>query len=208
MALNLLGMKAIPLQSLPDRGFTPFVDGCRTLIGPKKGNHPRNPTGTTYSPALITAFANLAREKKSSPHHRRNIEKLYYHRLSASQALLNFDRSSSAAKYLPFIHLFSFSKLYCLPGHRLGAIAASPQLLASIKSILDMLQICPPCPIQLALAPLLPFLRSFVADTAKQLQTRARIIQDKLAALMARQRAIWITRIRQPSISPCESGRG
>ena len=64
MALNLLGMKAIPPQSLPDRGFTPSVDGCRTLIGPKKGNHPRNPTGTTYSPALITAFASLAREKK------------------------------------------------------------------------------------------------------------------------------------------------
>ena len=134
MALNLLGMKAIPLQSLPDRGFTPSVDGCRTLIGPKKGNHPRNPTGTTYSPALITAFASLAREKKSSPHHRRNIERFYYHRLSASHALLNFDRSSSVAKYLPFIHLFSFSKLYCLPGHRLGAIAASPQLLASIIS--------------------------------------------------------------------------
>ena len=39
------------------------------------------------------------------------------------------------------IHLFSFSKSYCLPGHRLGAMVADPGVLQQTKTILDCLQV-------------------------------------------------------------------
>ena len=182
MTLNLLGMKAIPLQTLPESGFTPSVDECRTLIGPKTKAivlvTPNNPTGATYSPALIASFATLAREKNLAL----IIDETYRDFIiTGSPPHTLFSTSTAPHPWRStFIHLFSFSKSYCLPGHRLGAIAASPQLLASIKPILDTLQICPPRPIQLALAPLLPSLRSFITDTAKQLQTRHALFKASL----------------------------
>jgi len=182
MALNLLGMKAIPLKTRPENGFMPSVDVCRTLIGLKTKAivlvTPNNPTGATYSPALIAAFATLAREKSIAL----IIDETYRDFIiTGSPPHMLF--SSSTAPHLwrsTFIHLFSFSKLYCLPGHRLGAIVASPQLLASIKPILDTLQICAPRPIQFALAPLLPSLRSFITDTAKQLHSRHALFKASL----------------------------
>jgi aspartate/methionine/tyrosine aminotransferase len=181
MALNLLGMKAFPLKTRPEDGFMPSVDACRTLIGPKTKAivlvTPNNPTGATYSPTLIAAFATLAREKNLAL----IIDETYRDFITGSPPHTLFSSSTAPHPWRStFIHLFSFSKSYCLPGHRLGAIAASPQLLASIKSILDTLQICPPRPIQLALAPLLPSLRSFVTDTAKQLHSRHSLFKTNL----------------------------
>jgi hypothetical protein len=56
-------MTAISLQTLPESGFMPSVDWCRTLIRPIILVTSNNPTGTTYSSALIAAFATPAREK-------------------------------------------------------------------------------------------------------------------------------------------------
>jgi aspartate/methionine/tyrosine aminotransferase len=71
-----------------------------------------------------------------------------------------------------FIHLFSFSKSYGVPGHRLGLVVASPTFQTALGTVLDTLQICPPRPIQLALAPLLASLRPGIRDTASALQAR------------------------------------
>lgn len=48
------------------------------------------------------------------------------------------------------MHIHSYSKAYAIPGHRLGALVASPELLAvngkfgAVAKALDNLQICPP----------------------------------------------------------------
>ena len=42
------------------------------------------------------------------------------------------------------IQLYSFSKAYCIPGHRTGAIAAGGGFIAELAKILDCVQICPP----------------------------------------------------------------
>lgn len=70
------------------------------------------------------------------------------------------------------VHLFSFSKSYCVPGHRLGAIVAPKMLLNHTLTVLDSLLICAPRPIQLALASTLPDLRSFVRKNAEAVQSR------------------------------------
>jgi len=139
---------------------------------------PNNPTGATYSPALIAAFADLAREKSIAL----IIDEIYRDfLLTGSPPHTPFSSSTAPHPWRStFIHLCSLSTSYCLPGHRLGAIVASPQLLSSIKPILDTLQIYPPRPIQLALAPLLPSLRSFITDTAKQLRNRHALFKASL----------------------------
>lgn len=181
MTLNLLGMKAIALKTCPEDGFTPSINNCRELITPKTKAivlvTPNNPTGATYSPSLIASFANLA--------HANNlaliVDETYRDFITTGMPPHNlFSPDATSPWRSTFIHLFSFSKSYCLPGHRLGAIVASPVLLASVRSVLDTLQICPPRPIQLALAPLLPELREFVGNTAQSLQARHALFKARL----------------------------
>ena len=181
MALNLLGMTAIPLQTRPEDGFYPSVERCRQLISPKTKAivlvTPNNPTGATYSPSLLASFASLAREKNIAL----IIDETYRDFVvTGSPPHALFSPSAPQPWRSTFVHLFSFSKSYCLPGHRLGAIAASPDLLNGIRSILDTLQICAPRPIQLALAPLLPGLRTFVQDMAIKLHSRHALFKSHL----------------------------
>ena len=81
------------------------------------------------------------------------------------------------------IHLFSFSKSYCIPGHRVGLICASPALMPLLNVALDNIQICAPRPPQIALASLLKTLRPFVKETAASVRKRhelfASLLQDK-----------------------------
>ncbi|KAJ3723431.1 pyridoxal phosphate-dependent transferase [Lentinula raphanica] len=140
---------------------------------------PNNPTGAVYPPSLIAQFAELAKENglalvldetyrdfivgsddlsdtiSERPHG------LFDTTDSESEAESE-DRSGGLIasddidKHLPWrstlISLYSFSKSYRIPGHRLGAITASPELLKEIGKVLDTLQICAPRVPQLALA--------------------------------------------------------
>ncbi|KAF8798690.1 PLP-dependent transferase [Phlegmacium glaucopus] len=180
MALNLLGIKTVALKTLPESGFMPSVERCRDLITPKTRAivliTPNNPTGATYSPSLISEFSELAREKNLAL----IIDETYRDFLTTTNSPPHYLFTSTSWRST-FIHLFSFSKSYCLPGHRLGAIVASPFLLnSSLKSILDTVQICPPRPVQLALAPLLPELRTFLQDTAASLKARHMLFSENL----------------------------
>ena len=104
-------MRAIPLQTRPENGFTPAVDVCRTLIGPKTKAivlvKPNNPTGATYSPALIAAFATLAREKYIAliVDETSRAFILTGSAVATSYALLIIDRSSSVVQnlHIPFL---------------------------------------------------------------------------------------------------------
>lgn len=78
------------------------------------------------------------------------------------------------------IHLFSFSKSYCIPGSRLGAVAASYHILEKVETVLDSLQICAPKHAQVALPPLLPALRPFIQDTAQAIASRQELFRQLL----------------------------
>ncbi|GLB43701.1 hypothetical protein LshimejAT787_1402130 [Lyophyllum shimeji] len=176
MDLTLLGIKPVPLQTLPEDGFSPSVERCRSLITPRTKAislvTPNNPTGATYSPALLASFLNLAAEHNVAlivdETYRDFVLDGVPHRLFSGPWRNNF------------IHLFSFSKSYCLPGHRLGAIVASPLLIKQIRTVLDCLQICPPRPIQIALTQLLPTLRPFVRETAMAIRARHELFRRVL----------------------------
>jgi aspartate/methionine/tyrosine aminotransferase len=134
-------------------------------------------TGATYSSELISSFFDLAHEHELAL----IIDETYRDFITTSAPPHKLFSSPLTPWRSTFIHLFSFSKSYCLPGHRLGAIVASPELLTtSVKKVLDCMQICPPRPIQQALGPLLPSLRGFVREAALALESRHNLFKDHL----------------------------
>ncbi|KAG5638509.1 hypothetical protein H0H81_012314, partial [Sphagnurus paluster] len=179
MDLTLLGVKPVPLQTLPEDGFTPSVERCRTLITPKTKAialvTPNNPTGAIYSANLLASFLELAAEHNIAL----IVDETYRDFILTGPPHSLFANTNWRSN---FIHLFSFSKSYCLPGHRLGAIAGSPVLLDKIRTVLDCLQICAPRPFQIALTPLLPTLRPYIRETAIAIQARHELFRHLLPA--------------------------
>ncbi|CAL1712127.1 unnamed protein product [Somion occarium] len=197
MTLTMLGVKVVPLPTDPDNGFLPSLEQCAKLVTPKTKAivlvTPNNPTGAIYPASHIAMFAGLARSRNlalildETYRDFLSTESLPPHKLFAPPASRGpFDPSSHHA--LPtdwcwretIIHLFSFSKSYCIPGHRLGLICASPDIMPSLNKALDNVQICAPRPPQIALAPLLPALRPFVQSNNEALKHRHTLFKSLL----------------------------
>jgi aspartate/methionine/tyrosine aminotransferase len=133
---------------------------------------------------LISKFAELAQKNKIAlildETYQDFVDTMPPHILFApSQTEVSKSSSSWRSNV---VHLFSFSKSYCFPGHRLGLIAASPDLLKHVTTTLDCLQICASRPPQLALASagLLPILRQSIQASAQSLKIRHDIFRTHL----------------------------
>ncbi|KAH8836044.1 pyridoxal phosphate-dependent transferase [Flagelloscypha sp. PMI_526] len=178
MTLTLHGIKPIPLQTLPEDGFVPSVEACEKLITPKTKAialvTPNNPTGATYPPDLLASFLELAAKHNIAL----VLDETYRDFIPSGAPHTLF---SSPTWSCNLIHLFSFSKSYCLPGHRLGAIVASPEFInGPLTKVLDTYQICAPRPIQLALGSMLPPLRGFIREQTQGIQVRHKIFRECL----------------------------
>ena len=62
------------------------------------------------------------------------------------------------------VQLYSFSKAYCIPGHRMGALVAGTPFVGQIAKILDCIQICPGRAPQRALVSELGRIREYELD--------------------------------------------
>ncbi|KAJ7175212.1 pyridoxal phosphate-dependent transferase [Mycena crocata] len=180
MTLSMLNITTVPLKTYPEQGFTPSIADCKALITAKTRAivlvTPNNPTGATYSPELLQDFANLAHEHNVAL----IIDETYRDFITTGvppHALF-----AQPSWRTTTIQLFSFSKAYGIPGHRLGLVVASPSFQNALNTILDSLQICAPRPIQLALAPLLASLRPGVREIAKDLEARRALFAGNLPA--------------------------
>jgi len=98
-------------------------------------------TGAIYSPELLASFANLAQERGIAL----VVDETYRDLITSGPPHRLFSPASSTNPGWEwrsnFIHLFSFSKSYCVPGHRLGAIIASPLFLDEVNTVLDCMQV-------------------------------------------------------------------
>lgn len=163
-------------------------------------------TGAIYPPSLLASFAALARRRNialvvdetyrdfiltgAAPHHlfvpggraSASSSSDSAHGLGTTSSTSSLPADSDWSWRSTFIHLFSFSKSYAIPGHRLGLVCASPDVLPAITTALDSLQICAPRPPQVALAPLLagPALREFVRATAEAVARRHGLFKARL----------------------------
>ncbi|NNU80690.1 aminotransferase [Halovulum dunhuangense] len=136
-----LDMNGIETRLLPcGAGMLPDPEQAAALIDDRVKAivlvSPNNPTGAEYPPALIAAFAALARARGIA--------------LILDETYRDFHSAGDAPHALfagdwadVLIHLYSFSKVFRLTGHRIGALIASERRLAQIEKFLDTVTICP-----------------------------------------------------------------
>jgi aspartate/methionine/tyrosine aminotransferase len=158
MSLALRGVEALALPCQADAGFLPDFDQVAALLGPRVRAlvlvTPNNPTGAVMPPALLDRFADLCRE--------RGIW------LVLDETYRDFLPADAGAPHALFrrpdwrdfvVQLYSFSKAFCIPGHRMGAVTAGPVFAEAFMKAVDNIQICPPRPPQHGLTWAIPALR-------------------------------------------------
>ncbi len=137
-----LDMAGVEARTLPcGEGMLPDPEAARALIDDKVKAivlvTPNNPTGAEYPDSLLHAFGRLAREHGLA--------------LIIDETYRNFHSGTGAPHTLftdadwpdEIIHLYSFSKVFRLTGHRVGAMVAATERLEQVEKFLDTVAICP-----------------------------------------------------------------
>ncbi|WP_323777992.1 aminotransferase [Leisingera sp.] len=139
MWLDMAGVTAVPLHV--GAGMLPDLAAAEALITDRTRAivlvTPNNPCGVEYPSGLVQAFFDLARARGIA--------------LIVDETYRDFDSREGAPHGLfqldgwdrTLIHLYSFSKAYRLTGHRVGAVAASPDRMFEMEKFLDTDTICP-----------------------------------------------------------------
>lgn len=178
--LAMLGIRSVPVPC--GDGFLPDMEALRTVLA--SGVRalvlvtPNNPTGAVYPPALLADIFELCR--------RNNIwlilDETYRDFLPADagapHGLLDVP---SWERNLALI--YSFSKSYCIPGHRLGAITAGPDMVDQVAKVMDNLQICAPRSPQAAVAKAIPALADWRRGNNDEIARRVAAMKDVMSRL-------------------------
>lgn len=181
MALSALGIPCVPLDCRAEDGFVPDPERAATLMQGVRAIvlvTPNNPTGAVYPPAVIARFAELARAHGAWL----VLDETYRDFLSPAQSpphALFADPAWGEG----FVHLYSFSKAYCVPGHRVGAIVAGPGFRTELMKALDTMQINAPRAAQTALAWGVEALRDWRAANRDLMAGRAAAFRRAAAQL-------------------------
>ncbi len=143
MAVSMQGLETLPLPCRAEDGFIPDPDRAAALMTEHTRAvvliSPNNPTGAIYPPDVIARFAKLCRERGVW--------------LIVDESYRDFLPESALPPHTLFqdpdwrdgvIHLYSFSKAYCVAGHRVGAMVCGPRVRIELNKALDTMQICPP----------------------------------------------------------------
>jgi aspartate/methionine/tyrosine aminotransferase len=172
MTLDMLGIDAIPLPCTAENGFVPDPERAAALWTPRTRAvvliTPNNPTGAIYPPEVIAGFAALCRERGATL----LLDETYRDFLpeDAEQPHAVFADSDWSHSV---IGLYSFSKSFCIPGHRLGALVADESVIAQGWKALDCLHICPQRGAQAAVAWAIPALRDWRDGNRAEINRRA-----------------------------------
>lgn len=182
MTLELLGIEAQPFQTRAEDGFVPDPDRLAAAITPRTRAvvlvTPNNPTGAIYPPATIARIADICRERGVW--------------LVLDETYRDFLPDPAEAPHALFarpdwrdglVQLYSFSKSYCIPGHRVGAVVGGGAFREGLMKVLDSFQICASRPAQAALAWAIPALRDWRAGNRGIMAGRARAFSTAMAAL-------------------------
>lgn len=179
MALAMQGVRAIPIPTRAEDGFIPDPDRIAALLAEHRPRAvvlvtPNNPTGAIYPARTIHAVAALCRRHGAAL----VLDETYRDFLPAGAPPHGLFAEPDWGDAL--VQLYSFSKAYCIPGHRVGAIAAGPGFMAELAKALDTYQICPARPAQAALAWAIPALRDWRAGNRALMAARGAFCREIL----------------------------
>lgn len=180
--LSMLGINRVLIECEPENGFLPDIADVETVL--KNGVKalavvtPNNPTGAVYSATLLREIFRLCREHGAWL----IVDETYRDFLPLDQSrpheLMNITGWEDS-----LIMLYSFSKSFCIPGHRLGAITAGPQVIEQIAKIMDNLQICAARAPQAAVAKAIPALVDWRDANRLEIAARAEALRDVMAKI-------------------------
>ncbi len=182
MWLDMSGVSAVALPTGGD--LLPAPDIAASLITDRTKAialvTPNNPGGVEYPSELVAAFHDLCK--------RHDIV------LIVDETYRDFDSRSGPPHPLfqepnwdsHFVHLYSFSKAYRLTGHRVGAMATSPDRLAEVEKFLDTVAICPGQLGQHAALWGIENLSQWVAGERDEILDRRAAISDGMPQLQAK----------------------
>jgi aspartate/methionine/tyrosine aminotransferase len=159
-----------PVYVATGADFVPDPDAIEAAITPRTRAvvlvTPNNPTGAEYPAAVIAAIAEIAR--------RRGVV------LILDETYREF-RDGEGAPHAELarpdwrdhvVHLTSFSKSLAIPGSRVGALLAGPEIRREVAKLLDCQTICAPRPAQEAVAFGLTHLGDWMAERRAAMRAR------------------------------------
>ncbi|MCA1404979.1 aminotransferase [Ensifer sp. IC3342] len=180
-----LAMLGINVELVPcdaGAGFLPEIEEIASALRPGIRAlalvSPNNPTGAVYPPPLLQRIHEACRQNSTW--------------LILDETYRDFLPSADVAPHGllqakgwrdSFIGLYSFSKSFCIPGHRLGAITAGPALVEQITKVMDNLQICAPRAAQAAVANAIPALADWRLANRAEIAARANALKDVMSRL-------------------------
>jgi aspartate/methionine/tyrosine aminotransferase len=179
MALTMQGVEARALPCRAEHGFVPSAAEAEALCDARTRAvvlvSPNNPTGAVYPPEVLAGFLDLCERRGLLL----VLDETYRDFLDGEPHAL-FRHEGWRER---LVQLYSFSKAYCVPGHRVGAIVAGALFQEQLAKALDTLQICPARPAQSALAWGVEGLRAWRAGNRRVMAERAAACRAALAGL-------------------------
>ncbi|MGQ7844899.1 aminotransferase [Granulosicoccus sp. 3-233] len=181
--LAMFGIDTAHVTVDASTGFLPDPDKVAAAISPEVRAlaivTPNNPTGAVYPATLIRALYELCASRGIWL----ILDETYQDFLPTAHGPAHDLFDDGPAEFL--IGLSSFSKSFCVPGHRLGAVVADLPVIEQMGKIMDNLQICAPRAPQVALAHCLPTLDDWRAGNRDEINRRANALRQSLASLPA-----------------------
>jgi aspartate/methionine/tyrosine aminotransferase len=180
LAMLGINVELAPLDA--GAGFLPEVETIASALRPGIRAlalvSPNNPTGAVYPPELLQRIYELCRANGTWL----ILDETYRDFLPDADAAPH-DLLRTEGWQDGFIGLYSFSKSFCIPGHRLGAITAGPALIEQVTKIMDNLQICAPRSAQAAVARAIPALADWRLANRAEIASRANALKDVMSRL-------------------------
>ena len=181
-ALGMLGIATGYVDCIPENGMLPTVDDVAAAIGVQTRAlaivSPNNPCGAIYPATLLDDLFSLCQQRGIWLILDETYRDFMPMNSDRPHDLLHRDGWQDT-----LIQLYSFSKSYCLPGHRLGAITAGPEMVFQLAKIIDNIQICAPRTVQHALAPMIGKLADWRQQNRQRIAARVTVFQQALAQL-------------------------
>jgi len=180
LAMLGIGVELVPCDA--SDGFLPDIDAIASSLKPGVRAlalvTPNNPTGSVYPPALLRRIYDLCRANKTWLILDETYRDFLGEGSGAPHDLLALEGWQDG-----LICLYSFSKSFCIPGHRLGAITAGLAVVRQVAKVMDNLQICAPRSAQAAVARALPALDDWRASNRAEIGRRAEALKQVMSKL-------------------------